>query len=359
MTAPQIAIACQGGGSQTAFTAGVLKTLLARRVHQNYQLMGLSGTSSGAFCALLAWYGLLKEAHTSQPHAARPATGEPPYERLMAFWQDNTASLPWEHAWNSWFVNLLRLQDSTMMPGLRVSPYNSSFAWLLRSLMGQAPRKEFLDNQALLEKHVAFDELPRLIKPTSPRLLVGAVDILSGAFRTFDSYKDEITVEALLASAAQPTFARAVHLGKAAYWDGLFAQNPPLSGFLEDMHVVEKPDEIWIIQVNPISREQVPESMSDILDRWNELAGNLSLQQEIRFILKVNKWQGKGFTLARKKQVKHITLRHISISSALHARMDAAAKFDRSQAFIEELIAHGERQAEQFLNQMDDYIIEL
>jgi NTE family protein len=288
-----------------------------------------------------------------------PAAAELPYERLMAFWHDNTARLPWEHAWNSWFVNLLRLQDNTMMPGLRVSPYNSSFAWLLRSLMGQAPRKEFLDTQALLEKHVAFAALPGLLKPTSPRLLVGAVDILSGAFRTFDSYKDEITVDALLASAAQPTFSRAVHIGKAAYWEGQFAHNPPLGGFLEDMHVVEKPDEIWIIRVNPTSRQQVPESMSDILDRRSELAGNLSLQQEMHFILKVNKWLGKGFTLAKKKQVKHITLRHISISSALQARMDAASRFDRSQSFIEELIAHGEWQAEQFLNQMDDYVIEL
>ena len=32
----------------------------------------------------------------------------------------------------------------------------------------------------------------------------------------------------ILASAAVPTLFRAVHLGGHLYWDGLFAQNPPV-----------------------------------------------------------------------------------------------------------------------------------
>ncbi len=46
----KIAIACQGGGSHTAFTAGVLKKLLEKGVHQTYDFVGLSGTSGGAIC---------------------------------------------------------------------------------------------------------------------------------------------------------------------------------------------------------------------------------------------------------------------------------------------------------------------
>ena len=49
-------IACQGGGSHTAFTAGVLKKLLDDRVHERYRLVALSGTSGGAMCAALVWY---------------------------------------------------------------------------------------------------------------------------------------------------------------------------------------------------------------------------------------------------------------------------------------------------------------
>jgi NTE family protein len=47
----RIAIACQGGGSHTAFTAGALKRLVS---DERYEFVALSGTSGGAVCALLA-----------------------------------------------------------------------------------------------------------------------------------------------------------------------------------------------------------------------------------------------------------------------------------------------------------------
>ena len=59
----RIAIACQGGVSHTAFTAGVLKKLLAEGVHRKFDLVALSGTSGGARCATACLYGLLKEAN--------------------------------------------------------------------------------------------------------------------------------------------------------------------------------------------------------------------------------------------------------------------------------------------------------
>ena len=83
----KIVIACQGGGSHTAFTAGALKTLLKRNIYEDYQLVGLSGTSGGAICALLTWYSLLRRANGDR---------EPVYDRLMSFWSDNTAHLFWE-----------------------------------------------------------------------------------------------------------------------------------------------------------------------------------------------------------------------------------------------------------------------
>jgi NTE family protein len=77
----RIAIACQGGGSHTAFTAGVLKRLLRPGEAVRDQLVGLSGTSGGAICALLAWVGLADE----DPN--RPA------ELLDGFWHDNAATV--------------------------------------------------------------------------------------------------------------------------------------------------------------------------------------------------------------------------------------------------------------------------
>src|SRR3954453_17991997 len=51
-----LALARQGGGSHTPFTGAALHLLLADGSHR---VVALSGTSGGAVCALLAWYGLL------------------------------------------------------------------------------------------------------------------------------------------------------------------------------------------------------------------------------------------------------------------------------------------------------------
>ncbi|HXE55867.1 MAG TPA: patatin-like phospholipase family protein [Tepidisphaeraceae bacterium] len=72
----KVAIACQGGGSQTAFTAGVLRALFENGATREYEVVSLSGTSGGAICAALAWYGLLTQA------AGDPT---PIPERLLAF----------------------------------------------------------------------------------------------------------------------------------------------------------------------------------------------------------------------------------------------------------------------------------
>jgi predicted patatin/cPLA2 family phospholipase len=43
----KIAIACQGGGSQTAFTAGALKALCEARIADEFEIVSMSGTSGG------------------------------------------------------------------------------------------------------------------------------------------------------------------------------------------------------------------------------------------------------------------------------------------------------------------------
>ena len=47
------------------------------------------------------------------------------------------------------------------------------------------------------------------------------------------------------------------------------------------------PDEIWVIQIDPEKREEEPTSIADIL---NELAGNVSLYQEVHSIDKINQF---------------------------------------------------------------------
>jgi len=342
MNERKLAIACQGGGSHTAFTAGVLKGLLQRGIPKPYRLVALSGTSGGGICATAVWYGLLKVAQGSK---------EPAYQWLLDFWADNSAILLWERYLNYWSLQLVRGQDAGIVPTFEASPY--AVEWMVGLGKAVAPRQEYFDLKTLLEKHIPFQELPMLKQATSPRLLLGAVDILSGTFQTFDSARENICVDMLLATTAIPTLFKAVQIGNTAYWDGLFSENPPVADFMVD-EVEERPDEIWIVRINPLARTTVPKTTEDILDRRNELSGNLSLNQELHFIEVVNQWIEKGYLADKAAQkFKKVTVQWIDMSPEVAASLDYASKLNRSPAFIEELITHGERQAESFLKTAD------
>ncbi|MDP3539628.1 MAG: patatin-like phospholipase family protein [Azonexus sp.] len=316
-----IAIACQGGGSHTAFSAGVLQAILRNLDPARYRIQGLSGTSGGALCAAIAWYGLLQ---------GKPEHGA---EMLESFWQEmSSRELP-DAISNHFLVWLQRGSAYLALP--EVSPYHLPNT-------GQ----DYL--ASILKRHIGFARLPHLITATSPRLLVGAVEVLSGKFTVFNSHHRElekrITPEALLASAAIPELFRAVPIGKGIYWDGLFSENPPVRSFLAGSQGKDaKPDEIWVIQINPDQRTTEPTLNSDITDRRNELAGNLSLKQELFFVDQTNQWIAKGWLNA--EHFKHVEVRHIP----LRLELDYPSKLDRRPSFIESLLTEGRREGLAFL----------
>jgi NTE family protein len=313
----RVAIACQGGGSHTAFTAGALKKLLEEKDADGnaYEIVALSGTSGGSICALLAWYGLLEN------------NADKAVELLDSFWEDNSVHSFQDRILNDWLLQTNRLFGN--LGGTpTVSPYlTPASSWASDQL------------KSLIERHVDFGSIEDLVKPSSPMLLIGAADVVSGEFKAFSSYRDTINVDMVLASAALPTLFKAVHTNRGVYWDGLFSQNPPVRELPD-----AKPDEIWVIQIDPQARATEPKTMPDIMDRRNELAGNLSLYQEIYFIEKINEWVAEGVLSGTKHNV--IEVKWIEMLREL----DSESKMNRDPQFIQGLMAYGEDQAEAFLN---------
>jgi NTE family protein len=195
----------------------------------------------------------------------------------------------------------------------------------------------------MLGRQVDFGRIEADSAGEHPVLLIGAVNVLSGRFRTFNSRRDRITADTVLASAAIPSLFRAVRLEDGTYWDGLFSQNPPVRELLD-----AEPDELWVIQINPQQRDTEPATLADIADRRNELAGNLSLYQELAFIEKIDQLLEAGL-LSQGGKYKHVAVRVIELSRSSLPRAHAASKLNRDPLFIQNLMSHGEQQAGEFL----------
>jgi len=312
----RVAIACQGGGSHTAFTAGVLSRLFDGDELGDYEIVGLSGTSGGAVCALLAWTALRE----GDRHKARAL--------LDGFWADNSASSPVDAAANFWLLWASTLQSTGFLPA--VSPYDLPATGL----------DHFRD---LLTRRVDFDRIEADPLGALPLFLVGAVDVLSGQFRAFHSRKERIVPDMILASAAIPTVFPTIHVGDGAYWDGLFSQNPPVHDLLD-----ARPDELWVIQINPTARADEPKTVLDITDRRNELSGNISLYQELHGIEVIDRLLAEGLLIG--DRYKHVTVRILEFARPLSSRLlGPTSKLNRDARFIRELMALGEQQAEEFL----------
>jgi NTE family protein len=104
-----------------------------------------------------------------------------------------------------------------------------------------------------------------------------------------------------------------------------------------------KPDEIWVIQINPLKRRTEPRRLGEILDRRNEMAGNLSLQQELYHIRKINRLIRSGVIQDRK--YKLVTVRVV----ALDEDLPLESKLDRRPAFIDRMMRCGDAAAAEFL----------
>lgn len=489
MAIKNIAIACQGGGSHAAYTAGALPALLPRFDNaaiarsggkqsdlkegrgEHLNLAGISGTSGGAISALLAWYGYL----TSGPEDARA--------RLDAFWDANCARQPGEQMLNEmtqWMERVLTvdLKFSPYLPPLReiegittrvwpslaklwpplgnwiragyfqlresVAPHvdfglvaaigdfcsipqevKRWQAYDLEARMfdaarpGQADigrkcqvveeklrikvdttrrlvdwiRRQPLDPDCLLraafdaweEPDLSFESsaLDRLaaavqqVSYTIPQLLIGAVDIDSGAFIAFSSERSPedagVTLDAVAASACLPWVFRAQeieaivpetqHVRSTACWDGLFSQNPPIRNFIADVtDVAKKPNGVWILQINQDKSDfskQIKDGSgtdrygSELWQRRDTLSGNLSLNQEIAFIEAVNRRLDDPDQSARPQdrpiEVARIVMDPGAVSAAAKRALGLFSKFDRHLALKNALVEHGRLQATNFL----------
>lgn len=119
--------------------------------------------------------------------------------------------------------------------------------------------------RATLEELVDFD----LLNSGAVRLSVGAVQVLSGNMKYFDTEKMRIGPEHIMASGALPPGFPPIEIDGQPYWDGGLVSNTPLEFVLER---TGPRDDMVIFQIDLFSAKGcMPENLFDIGQREKEI----------------------------------------------------------------------------------------
>jgi NTE family protein len=230
----------QGGGALGAYEAGVYERLAATKLEPDW-VVGISiGAVNGALIA-----------------------GNPPQrraERLREFWERVSVPgwgwLPGQD-WSSHYAMAFGVPgffSPRLTPAALAAPGSDAAL----SYYDPAPLR------ATLEELVDFDRLNH----GGVRLSVGAVEVVTGDGRWFDTAHERITVDHILASGALPPGFPPVVIEGVAYWDGGIVSNTPLQ------YVIDHPParDLLVFQVDLFSaRGRMPRTLADVTHREKDI----------------------------------------------------------------------------------------
>ena len=274
-------------------------------------------------------------------------------------WKDLSAQTPQEILFDKLRIGMVRLVEHGLLPSIASSPSSLQFQLMSRMTAAMLGRPEFTDLRALLVKHIDFDAIPSLVRPDSPVLLLGAGDVRQGTSRSSARRTTRSRWRPCWPRRRSRTCFR--RSGSTATPTGTGSSPQPAHRRFptEAVHgQLPAPEEIWIIQVNRAQHDDVPETPSEITDRRNHLAGNLSLQHELQII---DMWnvlirRGRADRPFRARAgidfTEPIAVHFIRMTQELQDSLDYPSKLSRQPEHIERLMADGKAQASAFLTKI-------
>ncbi|MGE3289771.1 MAG: patatin-like phospholipase family protein [Geminicoccaceae bacterium] len=319
-----INLALQGGGAHGAFAWGVLDRLLE---DERIAFEGVSATSAGAMNAVVLAYGLGEGGR----EGARTA--------LTGFWRRVS------HA-----AAMGPLQPSLLDRMLHNHSLDYSPAFIMLDLMSRLMSPYQLNPgnynplQHLLEQSVDFD---RLRQRAPVKLFLSATNVRSGKVKLFTN--QEITSDAVMASACLPFMFQAVEIDGEAYWDGGYMGNPAIFPLI---YHCDSPD-VLVVHINPLERPEIPRSATEIMNRINEISFNSSLMREMRAIAFVSRLIDEGAICDRTMKRMHI---HAISADAVMRKLSVMSKLNADWEFLTHLRDDGREFAARWLDESFDRI---
>ncbi len=328
-----IDLALQGGGSHGAFTWGVLDRLLDE---PSIEPSGVSGTSAGALNAAVMATGWAEGGRAGAQAA------------LRGFWLDvatdshcfGAGPAPWAAPWMG--LAPVAAVAPPVLPGLGIYNLekNPFFAWSQTFLKMFSPY-QFNPSGTnplleVLQRHVK----PEVLKQGPLALFVIATSVKTGQPRVFD--RNDLSLDALLASACLPQIFRAVMIDGEPYWDGGYSGNPALWPLIYNTDALD----VVLVKINQLVRPGTPDTPSEISDRVNEITFNAGLVAELRAIAFVQRLMEQG----RLDPGNYKNLRlHMVADDAGLAPLEPSSKLNTERAFLEALHGLGRAAAERWL----------
>lgn len=316
-TPKRIDLALQGGGAHGALTWGVLERLLS---DERIEISAISGTSAGAMNAVVLADGLERGGRDG----AR--------EALETFWKavSQTAALsPIQRSLWDRLTSNYSLDQSPMY--LLFEQLTRQFSPYQLNPMNINPLRD------LVADKVDFD---RVNQCSAVKVFVTATNVRTGRGRTFA--QPTLCVDRVMASACLPFMFQAVEIEGEAYWDGGYIGNPALYPLVDD----KATRDLVVVQINPLQRDELPQTGRDIINRINEITFNASLIKELRLIDLLHE-------LIEVEQLESERYRDIFVH-LIHAHeeladLDASSKLNAEWSYLLHLRDRGWAWADRFL----------
>ncbi len=320
----RINLALQGGGAHGAFTWGVLDRLLDE---EDIEVAAITGTSAGALNGAAFKSGMV---HAGRDGARACLDGL--WKRMGAVGDMRIAH---------WMRGI---EPAHVAQALEYSvPFSMAEAWS-RLVSPYAYGPFYRNPLTPVVDRFNFDEI---CADEGPALFVCATCVRSGKIRVFTG--EEISTDAILASACLPNLFQAVEIydpkseRTEAYWDGGYTGNPALYPLFGG----DLPDDVVIVNINPLERDEVPKTPQQIQNRINEISFNSSLFRELRAINFVQRLLAEGKLKAGEMSR---VLVHMIADDALMNDLSAATKIVPNPVVLNRLKQSGRDAADQFLS---------
>lgn len=264
----------QGGGALGAYECGAYKALVPHLKEHGYDLKIVAGTSIGAINASVITLNYGEEDHG--------------VETLESLWEKDLAipSLAFPYPvpvseepqrWNAVWTSISNGHPRLFTPRVPGWYFVPSIFWSqFTHLYDTHPMEETVERCFKSASSSPYGRYGP--NATDPRLIITAVDVDEGRGVAFDSLKQAITPDHVVASGSLPPWFPAKTIDDKPYWDGGLWANTPLRDVLYALQEEEPPAEkedtyqkIYIVDVFP-RRSPPPRNIWEVVGRINEIS---------------------------------------------------------------------------------------